>query len=105
MKNHQLETQIEKYIADVRNSSEMPPSHKVSTSSEENLDTSDENELSIDFIRESERNKATMLQVPGKQDNILSIDNDYQMIDAHIDEGMRKCILNFEYVDLSKLLP
>ena len=36
--------------------------------------------------------------------NVVLIDNDYQMIDAHIDKGLRKKILAFEYVDLSKLL-
>ena len=33
------------------------------------------------------------------------MDHDYHMIDNHIDEAMKKKILEFEYVDFSKLLP
>ena len=44
-----------------------------------------------------------MFEVPGKV-NISQIDEDYQMIDAHIDEGMKKKIQALEYVDLAKLL-
>ena len=133
----EFETQIESFIADVRkngNAKEKidttPLSQKVSTSSEEMLDTSDENGLNNqfhtftvgamaqahdktpeqradDFIRESKKNKATMLQVPGKVTgrDIIAIDNDYQMINANIDDTLRKRILNFEYMDFSKLLP
>ena len=38
------------------------------------------------------------------QVNIALIDQDYQMIDAHIDEALRKKILNNEYIDFSKLM-
>ena len=48
-----------------------------------------------------------MLQVPGRitSRDVVNIDNNYQMIDAHIDEAMSKQIINLEFIDLSKLLP
>ena len=36
--------------------------------------------------------------------DILTMDNDYFMIDAHIDDATRHRILNFEYIEFSKLL-
>ena len=48
-----------------------------------------------------------MFVVPGKPGSCLDIvamDNNYQMIDTHIDEAMRNNIVNFEYIDFSKLL-
>ena len=62
-----------------------------------------------------------MLEVPGNKDflqfgdektgaapiacaSISQIDQDYQMIDAHIDEGIRKKIQAFEFIDFGKLL-
>ena len=32
------------------------------------------------------------------------MDNNYQMIDSHIDDSLRKKIVNFEFIDFSKLL-
>ena len=39
-----------------------------------------------------------------KSQDIAMIDNDYQMLDSHVDEGIRNKIVNFEYVDFGKLL-
>ena len=69
-------------------------------------------EKANETIREAEQSRAQLLDIPGKgfsvQDfkaqSILDMDNDYQMIDAHVDETMRKHILNFDFIDLSKLL-
>ena len=73
-------------------------------------------ERAKDLITEAEQARAEMFEVEGKSNptpvslgllhkrNIQLIDNDYQMIDAHVDEAMRKKIVNYEYVDLSKLL-
>ena len=33
------------------------------------------------------------------------IDQDYQMIDSHVEESLRNKVQGFEYVDFSKLLP
>ena len=44
-----------------------------------------------------------MYEVP-RMVNTALIDQDYQMIDAHIDEQIKKKIQNMEYVDLGKLL-
>ena len=119
---------------------------KVSYSSDEVMDTSDETadfnmslitagtqnqhppkektveEHADELVREAERLKAKALGIEGnnlltdnnisnipslrntQNVNIVLIDNDYQMIDAHVDEGLRKKILAFEYVDLNKLL-
>ena len=67
----------------------------------------DPDEEANEIIRDSERMKPRMFNVPGKvnTNDIFLMDTDYQMMDAHIDEGMRKCILNYEYIDLAKLLP
>ena len=58
-----------------------------------------------EVIRESEKSKARVHGLSGKDSyDINMIDIDYQMIDAHVDEGLCRKILNFEYVDLSRLL-
>ena len=36
--------------------------------------------------------------------NVADIDQDYQMIDAHVDDALRKKILSFEYIAFCKLL-
>ena len=59
-------------------------------------------------MHESEQNKITMFEVPGKTNSkpITSvIDEDYQMIDTHVDETLKKKILNFKYIDFSRLIP
>ena len=137
----QIEDQITDFISeirgqDVQDTSE--PSRKVSSSSEELMDTSDESpnnfqsfvahrqpnfddqdqemeveksveEMTRERILDAEKNKPVMYEVPGKSnivlsDNTLAMDNDYQMIDAHVDETMRKRILSFEFIDFLKLL-
>ena len=32
------------------------------------------------------------------------MDQDYQMIDTHVDESIKRKIQNFEYIDFSKLV-
>ena len=39
-----------------------------------------------------------------KSQDIAMIDNDYQMLDLHVDKGICNKIVNFEYVDFGKLL-
>ena len=56
-----------------------------------------------DIVRNAEISKARMYEVPGTV-NIQLIDQDYQMIDVHVDETLRKRIQNLEFVDLGKLL-
>ena len=109
---------------------------KVSFSSEEFMDTSDETvpevvitdnhmyipdkvrpyidnnkgteltpEEQVDhLIREAEASKARMYDIPGKHLNIYQIDEDYQMIDSHIEESIKQKIQNYEYVDFCKLI-
>ena len=36
--------------------------------------------------------------------NVSQIDQDYQMIDVHVDEGLKRKIQAFEYIDFSKLI-
>ena len=60
-------------------------------------------------VRELENSKARLYGTPGKRVftntvNVNVIDQDYQMIDAHVEDPMRKRIEAFEYIDLSKLL-
>ena len=110
----EIEVQIEKYIQEVR-ASGTEAGHKVSSSSDELMDTCDEVDLAnnIDLIAanvgpsevvapeqkaeemicEAECNKAKMFTVPGKQgkfntSDILAMDVDYQMIDAHVDDTL-----------------
>ena len=59
-----------------------------------------------EIIKEAEKSKARMYKVPGRSAlSISQIDEDYQMVDAHIDEVTRRKIQSLEYVDLRKLLP
>ena len=62
------------------------------------------NDRAAEIICDAERSKARMFSISGTQNDISLMDNDYQMIDAHIDEGLKKKIINFGYIDLSKLL-
>ena len=116
---------------------------KLSYSSDENMDTSDETlglnevvneslivdgdrkvveapetppprEKSVDkqadqMIKEAEKARARVYDMPGNMNlinsiNVAQIDEDYQMIDAHVDDSFKKKIANFEYVDFSKLI-
>ena len=67
------------------------------------------------MVRNAEKLKARVYDMPGRDFsnntttslgmlNLLAIDNDYQMVDTHVDENLKKKILNFEYVDFAKLL-
>ena len=60
-------------------------------------------------IKDVERSKARLYEVPGKLvgkslQNVLAMDLDYQMIDSHIDNQTRCKIQCFKYVDFSKLI-
>ena len=60
-----------------------------------------------ELIKESERSRARLLDIPGRNEfnlNTIQMDEDYHMIDAHIDEVLRRKIWCFEYVDFSKLI-
>ena len=65
------------------------------------------------LIKETEKSKVHLIEVPGMCTslprpsplvNVMQMDQDYQMIDTHIEELLRKKILNFEFVDFAKLL-
>ena len=105
---------------------------KVLSCSDELMDTSDETEdvnmflftgpdatkkiktpgeKADDYIRDAEHSHARMMEVEGKEltqadnsFNVSLIDNDYQMIDAHLDKSIRKKIWNYEFIDFGKLL-
>ena len=59
-----------------------------------------------DIVKEAERARACMFEVAGELAslNVSVMDQDYQMIDTHVDESFKKKILNYEYVDFSKLI-
>ena len=66
------------------------------------------------LIRQAERGKAKMLNIPGNvmsssKDNVLLhsvlIDEGYLSVAGHIDESLKKRILQFEYIDFARLLP
>ena len=137
---------INQFIANVRNNTAIPVSgeQKLSSSSDEMMDTSDERENTqlsnyfagevitmampgrsddpdfgmepeprktpedhaAEIIKSAERSKARMYEVPGRSSiSVSKIDEDYQMVDAHVDEAMRCRIQSFEYVEFGKLLP
>ena len=63
------------------------------------------------MVRDAERSKARLLEVPSEYDHLASLqlnismmDQDYQMLDSHVEDQLKKKILCFKYVDLSKLL-
>ena len=56
-------------------------------------------------MREAEGRKPTIYGVKGENLTIASMDQDYQMIDSHIDINLRKKILSYDYIDFSKLIP
>ena len=66
-------------------------------------------EHAAEIIKESEKLKAHMYEVQGKYEQLNSvsvaqIDQDYQIIDAHIEEGIKRKIQNYEFIELGKLL-
>ena len=148
-----MNLQIQQFISDVRNNANKEGSmRKLSNSSDETMDTSDELEPALimpnnfiagettpgknkraedepvpgtsaskltadeqaeEIIRESERAKAKLYEVPGMGlftnkinigNDIIQMDLDYQMIDSHLDEGLKCKIQCFEFVDFSKLI-
>ena len=69
-----------------------------------------------DLIKEAERAKAKMYEVPGKKPHkFISkthafihsalVDQNYLTVAAHVNKPLKEKIQNFEYVDFSKLLP
>ena len=78
-------------------------------------------DISDELIRDVDRNKARMMEVPGNMLNLANLninperttallhsvvcDDGYLTVAAHIDEQLKRKILNFEYVDFSRLLP
>ena len=71
------------------------------------------------IIREAEQGRADMHKVKGNDQSLIDfnklnnkvllhsvlIDESYLVVAAHVDEQLKKRILDFEYVDFSKLLP
>ena len=70
------------------------------------------------LIQDAECSRARIFDTPGSnlnnflakeigsnnKCNVADIDQDCQMIDAHVDDALRKKILSFEYIDFCKLL-
>ena len=128
----ELEEQIDTFVNNACKSVDKnspPIKRKISSSSEECLDISDETdnillafagnkqpkdktpkEVAEDSVRESENQQARMYKIEGRSatllniQNIVLMDNNYQMIDSHVDNHLKRKILNFEYVDFNKLL-
>ena len=65
-----------------------------------------------EFVHENEKSKERMYELPGpgiellnqSKISVASMDQDYQMIDAHVDESFKKKVINFEYIDFAKLI-
>ena len=68
-----------------------------------------------DLIREAEKAKAKMYEVPGKKTCFMSkdqafihsalVDQNYLTVAAHVNKAIKAKIQNFEYIDFAKLLP
>ena len=127
-----VEDQVDNFLANVWE--ETTQNRKVSTSLEEMMDTSDEmeqhngdqinsflaaekqqnevtkrddpEEQAEKIILEAERSRARVMDVKGKNfdTDVTLIDQDYQMIDAHLDFSVKRKIQNLEYIDLSRLV-
>ena len=133
--NPELDQQIDQLLNQTR--LQAGEKHNTSSSSEDFIDTSDEN-IQVDnnsqyisdmtektqpkpatpkrvannlstegnaakMIQEAEKARATMFEVPGKY-NTSQIDEDYQMIDSHLDDSLKHKIQAFEYVDFARLI-
>ena len=64
-------------------------------------------QLADQIIKDSEKSKAHLHEIPGKVDFMYSatqMDEDYQMLDSHVDDNLRQKIQCFEFVDFAKLL-
>ena len=69
------------------------------------------------MVREAEKGRARIYDVKGKEQSFdnnaemtthpysSSLDKDYLMIGNHVEEGIKRKILNGEYVDFAKLMP
>ena len=64
------------------------------------------------MVHDAEASRARMFEVPGKLCNNLNtslntsqIDEDYQMIDSHVDKTLICKVQSFKYVELGKLIP
>ena len=60
-------------------------------------------------VKDVEKSRARMYELSGKKslETILisQMDEDYQMIDAHINDTLKRKIEQFEFIDLARLLP
>ena len=79
-------------------------------------------EKADEMVRDAERSRARVFDLGGNNTNcvnlgmgggnpasaagkdLMAMDNDYQMLDSHIDDAMKKKIWALEYIDFSKLL-
>ena len=62
------------------------------------------------MIREAEEAKAYIYEVPGKYLNgnkvqSTIVDEDYLLVGSYVDNGMRRKIIEGEYIDFAKLMP
>ena len=63
-------------------------------------------------VREAENSRARMIEITGNDDKTgqallhsVIVDDGYLQVAAHVEEGLRRRIENFEYIEFSKLLP
>ena len=99
------------FIADTSDRAEAGTSNDHRFSSEP---AKSQEELADEMIKENERRKAHLYSVPGKGishslvtspvSDVSQIDQDYQMLDSHIDESVKVKIQSMEYIDFSKLI-
>ena len=90
------------FIADCNVSKKGSPEPGTSKDTEPELTAEEKADL---IIKEAEKSRACMLDLPGRSlMHSFFMDEDYHMIDAHIDENLKKKIINLEYVDFSRLL-
>ena len=62
-----------------------------------------------DMIQEAERAKANIFPQQGESNRfsppVFKIDQDYMAVEAHLDEGIKRKIVQGEYVDFGRLIP
>ena len=114
LNNVHLSNKIDQFITDNRRgvASYMEDGEMLHSSKQQNPrydDVTDRCSQSLqvnhaeEMIRNAERSRARIMEVPGKMANI--IDQDYVLVGSHIDENLQKRIGDEEYIDFSKLMP
>ena len=95
-------------VIDANNLSDLREANTSRGDGNQQEETVSQEQYAEQIIKDSEKSKARLYEVPGKVLNFAQsaaqMDEDYQMIDTHVDDTTRRKIWCYEYVDFSKLI-